>query len=322
MRRGLLPEGMLRRWPTMLVWTLASGLTTFQSPEFASTTILFAIGGVALALAIVALWGLRTRPKRNAFWILVHILLLAAVAVLADARPLMGAAAALPVALLWIHDSPASPTAMLSWGFILILWQPDFWEEADAEAAWNVALAAVVMIGAAQMERNRLARRQFAPPSGIWSVLRLGLVALLSLLMIAGREGLQAVGVFTYLGIDPSGTAGKITMLGIVAFSLAIALALWRVRPEKPPKPVVEERQVVRGGRETADPHTARIDFDDIPEDLPEKVDEATGRRPRPPPSRSKPASLAKSKPAPARKATKRPKKDDGPAKPGELDFD
>lgn len=294
----LLPKGMLQRWLTMILWVISAGLTTLSSPEFQTTTILFALVGVAIVLGIYVMWGPRTRPTKNAFWFLVHIILLAAFIAFAAARPLLGAVAAIPVALLWIHDSPASPTAMLVWGVLLVLYQPDYWPSAGPEDAWNVILAVIVIIAAAQFERNRLAARQFTQSGLVFSFVRLALVFGFSVLFVAAREGLRVVNAFTYIGIDASGASGKITMLGFIFVSIATALMLFRVRPEKPPKLAV-----------TSASERKKIDFDAKPDakKAAREVDRLTkpgGREER------------------AQVQAKAAKKEKKAAQPGELDFD
>lgn len=308
----LLPEGMLRRWPAMLVWVAAIAFTNFGAIDLASSTAFFALIAVAIVLVIVLLWGPRTRPSRNAFWFLVHIILLAGLIALATTRPLLGFVAALPVALFWIHDSPASPSTMLLWGFTLAMLQPDFWSTAEPEHAWDILLAAVLIIAAAQMERNRLAARQYTQAGPVFSLIRLAAVAGLSFLFIAGREGLRAVNVFTYLGIDASGFGGKLTMIGFIAISLSIAIALFRVRPDKPPKLAVA----------SASRPQEPIDFDSP--STRKKIDEVTKPGQRLAQSTKQRAERAAktARAAGAKTKAKAPKRNSGPAQPGELDFD
>ncbi len=305
MKTKLLPEGMVRRWMVMIVWIAAASLTSFGAIELASSTAFFALVAVLMVLGLYAMWGPRTRPTKNAFWFLVHIVLIAGLIAFATTRPMLGLVAALPVALFWIHDAPASPSAMLGWGFLLILLQPDFWIAAEPEAAWDVLLASVLVIGAAQMERNRLAARQYTQAGPLFSLIRLAAVAGLSFLFVAGREGLRAVNAFTYIGIDASGISGKLTLIGFVAISLAVAVVLFRVRPEKPPRLTVASASRPRKA----------IDFEGSTKD---KVDAVTD------PGKRMAADVkrrAKRTPAPAKPAG-RPASRDGPAAPGELDFD
>ena len=160
-----LPEGMGKRLGTMLWFTIALGFTGFGNTTELALMPFFAWIAVFVAMAMVALWGDRTRPRVNGFWILLGILWFA-LAVL-PIRPYLGFVATLPVALSWLHDSPASPSVMLTWGLWATVWQ-DFavWDAAGADTAFYVVLAMVLVIGAAQSERERLARRQYAAANG------------------------------------------------------------------------------------------------------------------------------------------------------------
>ncbi len=302
----LLPKGMLKRLPTILIWLMALSFTTFEAPEYAATMVAFALAGVGFALLLYLLWGARTRPVKNAFWVLVHVVLIGGLIAMSGYRPVLGALAAFPVALLWLHDSPASPSAMLTWGVFLVLWQPEFWAVAEAPVSWDIVVAVILLIGAAQFERNRLAAKQYTQAGVIFSLWRLLAVFLLSLLFVAGREGLRAVNAFTYIGIDASGTAGKLTMLGFVAAMIALAILLFRVRPEKPPQLAVTSASKAR----------PRVDFDQSPEKVARKVDKATHVS-----TRVEKAVEANRQRA-ARTGQAPPRKPKQAAKPGELDFD
>lgn len=327
---SVLPSQMLRRWPPMLLWLAGAGYTTFNAPELMATTVVTALMGVGVTLAVYALWGPRTRPRKNAFWFLVHVLLIGAVIVLVGSRPILGAVAAIPVALLWLHDAPASPTAMLVWGVALVLWQPDLWSGAEADIAWTVMMATVLFIAAAQFERNRLAARQFTQAGVVFSLLRILAVTAISMLFIAGRDALRAVNVFTYIGVDASGVSGKIAMLSIIAACIAVAAALFRVRPEKAPRPAVTtaRRQVAAGG--PVDPRAGPIDFDEPSGKTTQRAADRTVERHRSagPARGGAAAGSGRGKPAkpapPARpaKPAAPARSGSGPARPGELDFD
>ncbi len=302
--QSLWPKGMLKRWPTIIIWFVALSFTTFDAPEYAATMVVFALAGAGLAIGLYLLWGPRTRPTKNAFWGLVHVLLIGGIIAFAGFRPVLGAIAALSVTLLWLHDSPSSPSSMLTWGVLLVLWQPEYWGVAEPDVAWDIVLAVILLIGAAQFERNRLASKQYTQAGIIFSLLRLIAVFGLSVLFVAGREGLRAVNAFTYIGVDASGTAGKVTMLGFVIVSLAIALLLFRVRPEKPPQLAV-----------TSASQSRRVDFD-APEKVAKKVDKATHVSTRV-------AKAAEANRHTAARTGRQPKpKPKQAARPGELDFD
>lgn len=344
-RRKLLPAGMAYRVTTMAIWLIAAGSTSFGAPEMSASIVVFGALGVGLGLFFFLLWGPRTRPGKNAFWFLVHVVLVGAVIALGTTRPLLGFVTAIPVALLWIHDSPASPTAMLSWGMILVLWQPSLWVGAEAEISWDVVVATLLMIAAAQFERNRLAGRQYTQAGVIFSFIRLGLVAGITMLFVAGREGLRAVNAFTYLGIDASGIGGKLTMLSFIIISLAVALALFRVRPEKAPNLIVADaapRRPVGRLAEASAVGPGGLDFDAAPARVAKRVDDVTSstkrmeraaianreaaaaKRPAGANQRVPAASASKTstaKPA-AKPKQAAPKAKQAASKPGELDFD
>lgn len=302
MKEKGLPPGMLRRLGTMFWFTLALGFTGFGNATELITMPGFGWIGVALAMGTFLLWRDRTRPRANGFWILMGIIWFAFV--LIPIRPYLGLVAALPVALLWLHDSPATPSAMLTWGLVAVLAQdPAVWEVADVDTAFYVVLAMTFVIGAAQSERERLAT-QYAPTSRIWMMARLAALLAWSLTLLGARENLTAINLFTYLGFDLSGVAGKATVLLLMLLALASATLLFRVRPVKQVDPYAQPRD--KKGRRVAR-ELKETDFD------------------APAPAKSKPA---KQVPAKAAKATKpepvrpEPKPKPGALKPGEIDFD
>lgn len=295
-----LPKGMGRRLWTMLWFTAALGFTGFGNINELAFMPFFAWIGVLMAMGCYALWRDRTRPKANGFWVLMAIVWAAAMVL--PIRPYMGAVAAIPVALMWLHDSPGSPSAMVTWGMLATLSQDvSVWEAANVDTAFYVILAMVLVLAAAQAERERLAVRLYAPTSKLWMAGRLLAVLVWSLVLLAGREAIQAVSVFTYLGFDLSNIEGKITVLMLLLASLAAAALLFRRRPHKVVDPYEQPRD--DKGRRVA--RQAAID--------PPKVKAA--KRAKPAPLAPKPRLSQPVKRTEAGKAK-------GPLKPGEIDFD
>ena len=137
-----LPAGMGRRLLSMLWFTAALGLTGFGDVTELVAMPFYGWLGVAVALLMFIMWRERTRPKVNGFWILLGIVW--SVLVILPIRPYLGLVVTLPVALLWIHDSPATPSAMLTWGLLATLFQDfEVWDAAGAETAVFVLLATV-----------------------------------------------------------------------------------------------------------------------------------------------------------------------------------
>ena len=316
-----LPPGMLRRLGTMFWFTLALGFTGFGNATELATMPLFGWLGVGLAMGMFLLWRDRTRPRVNGFWILLGIIWFAFV--LIPIRPYLGLVATLPVALLWLHDSPATPTAMLTWGLVATIDQdPAVWELATVDTAFYVILAMVFVIGAAQAERERLAT-QYAPTSKVWMVARLATLLAWSLTLLAARDSLTAINLFTYLGFDLSGVAGKVTVLMVMLFALAAAAMLFRVRPVKEvdPKAQPRDKQGRRVARKAA---LDKADFDDVAPRVPAKAKAAS----KAPAKAAKPATTPRKADANVRPSPKTPKapvvkkEPSGALKPGEIDFD
>ncbi|MGB1585718.1 MAG: hypothetical protein ACPHID_01565 [Thermoplasmatota archaeon] len=303
MKEKGLPPGMLRRLGTMFWFTLALGFTGFGNATELITMPGFGWIGVAIAMGMFLLWRDRTRPRANGFWILMGIIWFAFV--LIPIRPYLGIVAALPVALLWLHDSPATPSAMLTWGLVAVLAQdPVVWELADVDTAFYVILAMTFVIGAAQSERERLAT-QYAPTSRVWMLARLAALLMWSLTLLAARDNLTAINLFTYLGFDLSGVAGKATVLLLMLLALASAALLFRVRPVKQVDPFAQPRD--KQGRRVAR-ELKEADFDAAPKR--EKRQKSTPTAPD-----------ANVRPSPATPKAPKPKPA-GALKPGEIDFD
>ncbi len=324
-----IPKRMVPRLWTMFLFTLGLAFTGFGNFEELVFGPFMGWVGALIGLGMYALWQGRTRPVPNGFWILLGILWFA-LAVM-PIRPYHGLVVTIPVALFWLHDAPASPSAMLTWGMVATLAQDfEVWENAGADQAFHVVVAMVLFIAAAQAERQRLAKAQYAPTGRMWMYARLGAVFLWALTMVAAREALRAVNFFTYLGFDLRGFAGKVTMLLLILASLAAAAMLFRTRPYQYRDPYAQP--VDKRGRRVA----RQSEVVGAPERAPRQVAASThdfdaGPSARPKAPRVKAARVAKqptrvtsSKPkAPAKPLpTSRPKPTAKPLKPGEIDFD
>ena len=293
----------------MFWFTLALGFTGFGNATELATMPLFGWLGVGIAMVMFLLWRDRTRPRVNGFWILLGIIWFAFV--LIPIRPYLGLVATLPVALLWLHDSPATPSAMLTWGLIATIDQdPAVWDVADVDTAFYVILAMIFVIGAAQLERERLAT-QYAPTSRIWMAARLAALLAWSLALLGARESLTAINLFTYLGFDLSGVAGKVTVLMLMLFALAAAALLFRVRPVKAVDPTAQPRDK-QGRRVARKAELSKADFDEAPKKA------KSAKAPAPVKADANVRASPKTPKAPVAERTA-PK---GALKPGEIDFD
>lgn len=285
------PAGMMKRLPSFLAWAAGLGFAGLGDANGLVTIPAGAWLGALLALLLFVLWGERTRPKPNGFWFLVGIVWTAGM--LVPYQPFHAVVAGTAVALLWLHDAPGAPSAMLGWGLFVLVWQgdPNVWTGTGEDEAFYVAMGMTMVVFGAQLERERLARRRYARIGYGWNTVRIVVVALVTLVMLAGRESLRAASLFAALGLDVSGVGGRVAMIAVLLVSLAVAAALFRVRPAR-----------VRV-------KAPRVSFDAGPRptavrDALERKAEATGKAA-----------------APAAPARKRPAAN-GPLAPGEIDFD
>ncbi len=285
---------MSGRIPSFLMWAAGLGFAGLGDANDLVYIPAAAWLGAALALLMYVLWGERTRPKPNGFWILLGIVWTAGF--LVPFQPMHGLVAGTAVALLWLHDAPGSPSAMLSWGLFVLIWQgdPSVWRDAGMDQAFYVAIGMTLVVFGAQLERERLARRRYARIGYTWNTVRISIVAIITLVLLAGRETLGAASLFSALGIDISGIGGKVAMIGVLLASLGVAAALFRVRPTKvrvkavPVRQSFDDKTPTRAAVAPANAAVAK------------KVAQVTGEKP-----------VKREKAAP-----------EGPLQPGEIDFD
>lgn len=289
---SLMPPRMSRRLPSFTLWAAGLGFAGLGTADGLLYIPAGAWLGALLALLLYILWGERTRPKPNGFWFLLGILWTAGM--LVPLQPVHGLIAGTAVALLWLHDAPGTPSAMLGWGLFVLIWQgdPNVWSDTGENEAFFVAMGMTLVVFGAQLERERLARRRYARIGYTWNTVRIAIVALITLVMLAGRETLQAASLFALLGLDITGLGGRVAMISVLLVSLGVAAALFRVRPTKI--------------RVKAPP--VRASFDQ------------TSTRPGPKPTAVQEAAAQKAArltgEAPAPRSSK------GPLQPGEIDFD
>lgn len=286
------PPKMAGRVPSFLVWAAGLG---FAGLGDANGLVYIPAGawlGALLAILLYVLWGERTRPRPNGLWFLLGIVWTAGM--LVPSQPVHALIAGTAVALLWLHDAPGAPSAMLGWGLFVLVWQgdPNVWADTGESEAFFVAMGMTLVVFGAQLERERLARRRYARIGYAWNTVRIAVVALVTLLMLAGRETLQAASLFSALGIDVTGVGGRIAMIAVLVASLAVAAALFRVRPA------------------TVRVQASRVSFD--------------GGGPRPSAVRDALERKAEGRTAPASAVPPRKTqgRDKGPLAPGEIDFD
>ncbi len=286
---------MRHRVPSFLAWSLGLGLAGLGDGDLLVYNPAGAWGGALLALLLFVLWGERTRPKPNGLWVLLGIVW--AAGFLVPSQPAHAFVAGTAVALLWLHDAPGAPSAMLGWGLFALVWQgdPSIWQDAGEDQAFYVATGMTLVVLGAQLERERLARQRYAPVGFTWNTARISVVAVVTLVLLAGRETLGAASLFAALGLDITGTGGKVAMLGVLLVSLGVAATLFRVRPARvrvktPSKALFDAPAPARGGGGRSEEQA----------EVAERVAKVTGTTPAP----------------------KQREGGKGPMQPGEIDFD
>lgn len=202
------------------------------------------VAGVA-ALLLVRLWGERLRPKPRPGWWIVGLALAAWVIVYIfgglrlDVPTYLVLPTALFAGFFLGHDHRQSPTMLIAVPIALALCQPGLnWPEAGEDPVWWLGLAGVFAVFAAEWERERLVRKDDAPTPTPWLGFRLGFVALWTVIILGSREDIQWAAAFAWVGIDPGGLEGQVTLLSVLLAAILVAVLVLRPpgrRKEQPP---------------------------------------------------------------------------------------
>lgn len=185
--------------------------------------------GLLLGVAVVRVWGPRTRPDGHVLWWLIGIVWIVVAMVSGNGAAFMWA---LPVGLAWRHAMAASPSLMLlSGGTLVLLQDGDWWRSAPEAAAWLLALGMLLVVMAAVLERDRLAALRGRHLAPWWQAARGGALVAWTVAIVALRGPLQSVGMFRAIGIDPATGGGRLVLLGLMLLSLALAGILLRQKP-------------------------------------------------------------------------------------------
>lgn len=191
--------------------------------------------GFAVPILVVLLWGERTRPKGNLAWTILTLLVIAAFIASGNAGFNVLLLRMFPLGLYvgfyLLHDHPLTPTMMLSAVVLSCLFQGDIDWNVDPEGrAWGAAIAVTLACAAALLERERLQGLTGTQTAWTWTAIRLGFVALWSLLMLTFKEELQPAELFAAFGADPRGEEGRWFLVAILLVCLAIVALLFRSR--------------------------------------------------------------------------------------------
>lgn len=241
----------MRRPSDSFLWRFLSGVAlTFGFGASRLTwdgwSLVFMAAGAAgllLAFGIVALWGERTRPRFNLFWLLAVIVLgIPIFASLAAQTPEDAVIRYVPLALLVglfiAHSHVLGPTLLIGSPIFLALFPPGLypnWEDATDGHAWFIAFAGLFGLIAGTIERDRLHAENSPPIPWLWTVIRLGIVTIWTILIMMFKEELQVGRLFAGFGLDPRGEIGRWALLAL--FLIALITATFLFRGKKTPAP-------------------------------------------------------------------------------------
>jgi len=229
-------EDRVQRAVTGALFACGLALTELAWRPTMTQRLLAAGLGLGTAALLAWVWGERTRPKANLLWFIAGVGAIG-LGTLAGAGFGLPYSLGLVVGLFLCHDMRLAPTLMLSAGVGAALWQPNkIWYAAGESDAWWVALAVLVTLSAAVVERDRLARRQGPPASPAWTAIRLGFLTIWTVGVLSAKEQLQVGRLFAAVGANPAGTTGKFMLVGVVLACLVLAGLLLRSKPSDAPR--------------------------------------------------------------------------------------
>jgi hypothetical protein len=235
-------DAMLLRLGSGAALSLGFGASRLAWDGWSLLFMASAAAGLLLAYGIVAIWGERTRPRFNLFWLLVLIVLgVPAFASLAASTPEEGLIRYAPIAifigLFVAHNHVLGPTLLIAGPIFLALFPIGFeWQDATDQHAWFIAFASLFGILAGTLERDRLHARTSPPIPWLWTVVRGGLVTVWTILVMFFKEELQVGRLFAGFGLDPRGEIGRWALLALFLGALVAASFLFRGKKTEPTK--------------------------------------------------------------------------------------
>jgi len=221
--------------------TLGFGASRLAWDGWSLFFMLSCAGGLGVAYGIVAIWGERTRPRFNLFWLLTLLVLgIPIFASIAAQTPEDAIVRYVPLAILVglfvAHSHVLGPTLLIGAPIFLAVFPPGLeWQDATDGHAWFIAFAGLFGIIAATIERDRLHAENSPPIPWLWSVIRLGLVTMWTILVMMFKEEVQVGRLFASFGLDPRGELGRWALLALFVLALITATFLFRGKKPTPP---------------------------------------------------------------------------------------
>lgn len=198
--------------------------------------------GFGVPIAVVLLWGERTRPKGNLAWTILTLLVITAFITSSNAGFNVMFLRMFPLGLYvgfyLLHDHPLTPTMMLSAVLLSSVFQGDIdWNVNSEGRAWGAAIAVTLGCAAAMLERERLQALVGTQTPWVWTGIRLAFIGVWTLLMLTFKEELQPAEFFANFGADPRGPEGRWFLVAILLVCLAIVALLFRSRKPRAQAP-------------------------------------------------------------------------------------
>lgn len=234
-------DSLLMRTLSGVALTLGFGASRLSWDRWSLFFMLGGAFGLLIAYGIVAVWGERTRPRFNLFWLLTILVLgIPIFASLAALTPQSAFVRYIPLAILVglfvAHGHVLGPTLLIGAPIFLAVFPPGLeWQDATDGHAWFIAFAGLFGIMAATIERDRLHAENSPPIPWLWSIIRLGLVTIWTILVMMFKEEVQVGRLFAGFGLDPRGELGRWALLALFVLALITASFLFRGKKATPP---------------------------------------------------------------------------------------
>lgn len=235
-------DSMLLRILSGAALTLGFGASRLAWDGWSLLFMVSAIGGLLLAFGIVAVWGERTRPRFNLFWLLTLLVLgIPIFASLAAQTPSDAIIRYVPLAILVglfvAHSHAFGPTLLIGAPILLAVFPPGLeWQDATDGHAWFIAFASLFGLVAGTIERDRLHAENSPPIPLLWTVIRLGTVTIWTILIMMFKEEIQIGRLFAGFGLDPRGEVGRWALLALFLLAVIAAAFLFRGKKAAPPQ--------------------------------------------------------------------------------------